>query len=118
MREQTLRIVEQYIDAVRRNDPAALPLHPEMVGIFPTSTYRGAEAYRQGLEPFARIVKSIEIVRLIVDGEHCVALLSIDTIAGIIPLAEHIQVTDGLVVAVRGYYDPRPLLDLAKPLPE
>lgn len=115
MREQTLQVVEQYLDAVCRNDPSALPLHPDMVGVFPTSTYHGADAYRQGLEQFGSIVKRIDVQRLIVDGEHCVALLSIDTVFGLIPLAEHIQVTDGQVVAVRGYYDPRPMLDATTP---
>ena len=118
MNEETRRVAEHYIDAVRRNDAAALPLHPDMIGVFPTSTYNGAEAYRQGLEPFARMVKSIEVLRLVVDGEHCVALLQIDTVIGIIPLAEHIQVTGGLVVFVRGYYDPRPLVEQPKPVSE
>jgi len=110
MREQTIQIVEQYIDAVRRNDVSVLPLHPDMVGVFPTNTYRGAEAFRQALEPFSRIVKSIEVLRLVVDGEHCVALLNIDTIFGLVPFAEHIQVSGGQIVAVRGYCDPRPML--------
>ena len=40
------------------------------------------------------------------------ALLNIDTVAGLIPFAEYIHVVDGQIVSVRGYYDPRPLLDL------
>ena len=111
MREQTLETVEQYIDAVRRNDAAALPLHPDVVGVFPTSTYRGAEAYREALKPFVRIVKDIEVQHLVADGEHCVALMNIDTVFGVIALAEHIHVRDRQVVAVRGYYDPRPMLE-------
>jgi SnoaL-like protein len=110
MREQTLQVVEQYIDAVSRNDNQDLPLDPDVIGVFPTNTYRGAEAYRQGLEPFARIVKNIEVLRLVADGEHCVALLNLDTVFGPIALAEHIQVTDGQIVAIRGYYDPRPMM--------
>ena len=31
MREQVIQVVEQYIDAVRRNDGFALPLHPDAV---------------------------------------------------------------------------------------
>jgi ketosteroid isomerase-like protein len=115
MREQTIQVVEQYIDAVRRNDASNLPLHPDMIGVFPTNTYRGVEAFRQALEPFARIVKSIEVVRLVVDDEHCVALLNIDTVFGIIPFAEHIHVSDGQIIAIRGYCDPRPMLGEAKP---
>ena len=110
MREEVIGIVEKYIDAVRRNDPADLPLHPDVVGVFPMNTYRGAEAFVQALEPFSRIVKNIDVVRLVVDGEHCVAILNIETVFGPIPFAEHIQVVDGLIVSVRGYYDPRPLL--------
>ena len=68
MREQVIAVVERYIDAVRRNDASGLPLHPEMVGEFPLNSYYGAESFRQALAPFAQIVKSIEVVRLIADG--------------------------------------------------
>ena len=110
MREEVVRVVEAYIDAVRRNDVAALPLHPDAVCEFPTSTYRGADSFKEGLEAFARMVKSIEVKRLVVDGEHCVAILVIDTLFGPIPFAEHIQVVNGEIVAIRGYCDPRPML--------
>jgi hypothetical protein len=33
-------------------------------------------------------VKNINILRLVVDGEHCVAILDIDTVFGPIPFAE------------------------------
>ena len=110
MRDEVVQVVSRYIDAVRRNDPSNLPLHPEVIGEFPMNTYRGAESFITALEPFSRIVKSIEVVRLVVDGEHCVAILDIDTVFGLIPFAEHIRVVDGMIVSVRGYYDPRPLL--------
>lgn len=56
-------------------------------------------------------MKSIEVIRLIVDGEHCVAFLNIDTAFGRIPFAEHIQVPNGEIVAIR---DPRQMLSGAK----
>lgn len=107
---RVVHVVEQYLDAVRRNDPANLPLHPQVVGEFPLNTYRGAESFISALEPFSRVVKKIDVVRLVVDGEHCVALLSVETVFGRIPFAEHIHVVNGQIVSVRGYYDPRPLL--------
>ena len=110
MREQVIQVVEQYIDAVRHNDASALPLHQDAVCVFPTSTYRGAAAFQKGLDDFARVMKSIEVIRLVVDGEHCVAILNIDTIFGVIPFAEHIHVANGQIVSIRGYYDPRPML--------
>ena len=54
-------------------------------------------------------MKSIEVIRL-VDGEHCVAILNIDTVFGVIPFAEHIHVADGQIVSIRAYCDPRPML--------
>jgi ketosteroid isomerase-like protein len=110
MREQVIQVVERYIDAVRRNDASALPLHPDAVCEFPTNTYRGAASFRQGLEQFALIMKSIDVVRLVVDGEHCVAIVNIDTVFGSIPFAEHIHVTNGEIMSIRGYCDPRPML--------
>jgi hypothetical protein len=83
----------------------------EMLNIVAIGTYCGAGAFRQALEPFARIVKDIKLFRLIVDGEHCVALLEIDTPFGRIVFAEHIQVVGGQIVFIRGYYDPRPILE-------
>ena len=74
------------------------------------NTYQGAEALVRALEPFSRIVKTINVLRLVVDGEHCVAILDIDTVFGPIPFAEHMHVVDGQIVSVRGYYDPRPML--------
>jgi len=110
MRDHVVRVVNKYIDAVRRNDPSDLPLHPEVIAEFPMNTYRGAESFINALEPFSRIVKNIEVVRLVVDGEHCVAILDIDTVFGLIPFAEHIRVVNGIIVSVRGYCDPRPML--------
>jgi hypothetical protein len=77
---------------------------------FPTNTYRGAASFRQGLDQFALIMKSIDVIRLVVDGEHCVAIVNIDTVFGLIPFAEHIHVSNGEIVSIRGYCDPRPML--------
>jgi ketosteroid isomerase-like protein len=114
MREQVIQVVERYIDAIRRNDVSSLPLHPDAVCEFPTNTYRGAASFSKGMEAFGRIVKDIEVIRLVVDGEHCVALLTIDTVFGTIPFAEHIHVVNGEIVSIRGYCDPRPMLEGAK----
>lgn len=114
MRDQVISIVERYIDAVRRNDAAALPLHPDAICEFPLNTYRGAAAFRKGLDDFSRVMKSIEVLRLVADDDDCVALLNIDTAFGLIPFAEHLHVVEGQITSIRAYYDPRPILDAAK----
>ena len=108
--ERVVQVVQKYIDAVHRNDASDLPLHPEVVGEFPLNTYRGAESFVAALKRFSRLVKNIDVVRLVADGEHCVAILNIDTVFGLIPFAEHIRVVNGRIVSVRGFYDPRPIL--------
>jgi hypothetical protein len=83
------------MESVKAREPLVrrargLPLHPDAVCEFPTSIYRGAASFQKGPDDFARVMKSIEVIRLVVDGEHCVAILNIDTVFGIIPFAEHI----------------------------
>jgi SnoaL-like domain len=108
--QNVLQVVERYIDAVRRGDASALPLHRDAVCAFPLNTYRGSASFAAALDAFTKIVRNIRVIRLIVDGEHCVAILEIETLYGEIPFAEHIHVVDGEIVAIRAYYDPRPIL--------
>ena len=112
LREQVIRVVEEDIDAVRRNDSSALPLHPEAVCEFPTNTYRGAASFRKGtrrLRPDHE--EASNATRDVVDGEHCVAIVNIDTIFGVIPPSPSTfrYRTDRLSRS-RGYCDPRPML--------
>jgi len=111
MREDVIRVVETYIDAVRRNDAEALPLHPDVVFESPLGRYDGLAAFRKGLADFVPILKSIEVVRLTADHETCAAVLNIDTVFGMIPFLEYFHVADGMIVSIRAYYDPRPILE-------
>ena len=115
MSSTVVQVVENYIQAVRTNDPSLVAVHPDVIGEFPTNTYRGASSFLAALEPFSRIVKHIEVTRLVVEGEHCVALMNIDTLFGPIAFAEYIQVVQGQIVYVRGYYDPRPIVNAQSP---
>ena len=70
----------------------------------------GLASFKQGLDQFASIMKNIEVIRLFVDGELCVALVIIDTVFGPIPFVEHIHVANGEILSIHGYCDPRPML--------
>jgi hypothetical protein len=48
-------------------------------------------------------MKSIDVIRLVVDGEHCVPIVNIDTVFGPIPFIEHIHVANGQTMSIRGY---------------
>ena len=111
MRDDVMRVVKTYIDAVRNNDAGSLPLHPDIVFVSPLGTYRGLPAFKKGLADFAQILKSINVVRLTADDDTCAAALEIDTIFGLIPFLEYFHLKDGRIVSIRAYYDPRPVLD-------
>ncbi|MDR3741227.1 MAG: nuclear transport factor 2 family protein [Terracidiphilus sp.] len=111
MREQVIQTVESYIDAVRRHDVAALPLHSGIVFEGPLNTVRGIPEFEEGLIPFYAILKSIAVLHLTADDTTCAAVLEIDTIFGVIPFLEYFHVADGKIVSIRAYYDPRPILE-------
>jgi hypothetical protein len=111
MRDEVIRVVETYIDAVRRNDADDLPLHPDVVFESPLGRYQGLAAFRKGLADFFQILKGIEVVRLTADDDTCAAVLKIDTAFGMIPFLEYFHVVDGQIISIRVYYDPRPMLE-------
>ena len=111
MREEVIRVVEAYIDGVRNNNIDAIPIHSDVVFESPIRTIRGIANFRKGIEEFVPILKGIEVVHLTADDDTCAAVLKVDTIFGLIPSCEFLQIADGQIVSVRAYYDPRPILE-------
>ena len=111
MREEVLRIVEAYIDGIRKNNIDAVPVHPDVVFESPVRSIRGIANFRKGVEEFVPILKNIEVVHLTADDDTCAAVLNVDTAFGLVPFVEFLQIVDGQIVSVRAYYDPRPILD-------
>jgi hypothetical protein len=111
MREDVIRVVQTYIDAVRRNDPARLPLDPDIVFEGPLGKYDGIEAFLQGLAEFVPVLNGIKVMHLTADEDTCAAVLEIDTIFGVIPFLEYFTLRAGKIISIRAYYDPRPVLE-------
>jgi SnoaL-like domain len=111
MREEVIQVVETYIDAVRRNDPAALPLHPDVEFVSPLGTYKGIPAFEKGLADFFPILNGIEVIRLTADDDSCAAALTLDTVFGVLSFLEHFHVVAGQILSIRAYYDPRPVVE-------
>jgi hypothetical protein len=111
MREEVIRIVEAYIDGIRKNNLDAVPIHSDVVFESPIRSIRGIANFRKGIEEFVPILKGIEVVHLTADDDTCAALLSVDTAFGLIPFVEFLQIVDGQIVSVRAYFDPRPILE-------
>jgi ketosteroid isomerase-like protein len=88
---------------------ATLDDNVEFLG--PLGTTRGADAYIEGVQGFARSIDRVEINHSISENEHAVLLYALVTKDGKrVPTAGHYIVRDGKIVSVRAYFDPRPLL--------
>jgi hypothetical protein len=111
MRDDVIQIVQKYIDAVRRNDVAGLPLHPLITFESPLGRYEGIAAFEKGLADFVQILKGIQVLHLTADDDTCAAVLEIDTVFGLIPMLEYFNVKHAKIVSIRVYYDPRPVLE-------
>ena len=112
MRKEVIQTVGTYIDAVRRRLNAdALPLHPDIVFEGPLNIVRGIAEFEAKLKPFYAILKGINLLHLTADDSTCAAVLEIDTIFGLIPFLEYFHVKDGKILAIRAYFDPRPILE-------
>lgn len=111
MREEVIRVVEAYIEAIRNKDADAVPIHSDVVFESPIRKIRGIANFRKGMEEFFPVLRGIEVVHLTADDDTCAAVLKVDTIFGLIPFCEFLQIANGRIVSVRAYYDPRPILE-------
>ena len=111
MRDEVIRVTEAYIDALRNKDVTAVPLHSDVEFESPIRKIKGIANFRKGMAEFFPILKGIEVVRLTADDDTCAAVLKVDTVFGLIPFAEFLEVVDGQIVSIRAYFDPRPVLE-------
>ena len=111
MREEVIRVVETYIDAVRKHDVERVPLHCDVVFESPIRKIKGAANFRKGMEEFFRILRGIDVVHLTADNDTCAAVLEVQTVFGLMPFVEFIEIVDGQIVSIRAYFDPRPILE-------
>jgi hypothetical protein len=111
MREEVIRVVEAYIDAVRNKNLDAVPIHSDVVFEGPIRNIRGIANFQKGMEEFFPILRGIEVVHLTADDDTCAAVLKVDTIFGLLPSVDFFQIVAGEIVSVRAYFDPRPILD-------
>jgi hypothetical protein len=111
MREEVIAIAEAYIDAIRNKDVNAVPFHSDVEFESPIRKIKGIANLRKGMEEFYPILRGIEVVRLTADDDACAVMLKVDTIFGLVPFAEFLQIVDGQIVSIRAYFDPRPILE-------
>ena len=99
----TREIAEQYFNTVIEGGHAAIPLDPNVVGIFPTGTYMGSGAYLEALEEYLKKVIQISLVHLFVDCNQPIAILEIEFHAASYSLVEHLTIDNGMITKIVGF---------------
>ena len=111
MREENIKVVEQYINALKQKDLSIAPFAEEINFENPISGKdTGAENFRAYLTGFLPAMNDMKIIQHISEGEYIVTHWEIDGIFGIIPILEKFRVQDGKITEAFGYFDPRPVL--------
>lgn len=112
MRDNVIRVVDAYLDALRAKDLSSAPIHPDIEFESPLSPrIRGAAQVKQVFSGFFPAINGINVTRHVADDEWCCTAFEMDTAFGIVPMVDWFHVVDGLIVSIRVYFDPRPIIE-------
>jgi limonene-1,2-epoxide hydrolase len=112
MNQDTVAVVERYLDAIRTKNLAAAPLAEQTRFEDPLAgTLAGRAAVIAFISEFLPAVNGVEVKRHVAEGEHVATLWHLDSAFGIVPIFECFRVVDGEIVEALAYFDPRPILD-------
>jgi len=110
MRDELIKVVDDYLDGLRRKDLSRVafaldvtfesPLSPKLTG------ERAVVDFLSGLFP---AIKDIRVKQHIVEGEYVATVFDFDTTFGVIPVFDCFRVSDGKLIQIRPFYDPRPI---------
>ena len=111
MREENIKIVESYIEAIGKKDLSFEMLADEIHFEDPmTVKSHGAENLRAFLTGFLPAIHGVKIIEHICEGDCVITHWEVDGIFGVIPILEKFRVRDGKITEAIAFFDPRPIL--------
>lgn len=111
MREENIKAVEAYLNALKQKDLSLAPLADDMAFEDPVAGKNtGAENLRAFLSGFLPAINDVRVLSHVCEGEYVVTHWEVDAAFGIIPILEKFRVRDGEIVEAFGYFDPRPII--------
>ncbi|CAN5750216.1 hypothetical protein BH20ACI4_BH20ACI4_17350 [soil metagenome] len=111
MREENIKIVESYIEAIGKKDLSFEMLDDEIHFEDPmTVKSQGVENLRAFLTGFLPAIHSVKIIEHICENDTVVTHWEVDGIFGIIPILEKFRVENGKITEAIAFFDPRPIL--------
>jgi catechol 2,3-dioxygenase-like lactoylglutathione lyase family enzyme len=106
----TIDAVTAYFDGLRRKNVDDVPFSEDVLFESPLSpTMSGAPSVRDFLKSVFPAITGVRVQQLLSEGEFAAARFELDTVYGVIAAFDWFHVVDGAIVAMRPYYDPRPI---------
>ena len=110
MRNKLITIVEGYLDGLRSKDLSQVAFDPDVTFESPLSPkLTGERAVVDFLSGLFPAIKDIRVRQHIVEGEYVATVFDFDTMFGVIPVFDCFRVSNGKLIQIRPFYDPRPI---------
>jgi len=111
MREENIKTVETYLNALKQKDLSIAPFADNLIFEDPIAGKNtGAENFKAFLSGFLPAIKDVRVLQHICEGEYVVTHWEVDGVFGIITILEKFRVENGEITEAYGYFDPRPIL--------
>lgn len=110
----SVQAVEAYFDGLRGGSVETIPLAPAVSFESPlTARLHGADAVRDFLRGALPLIRGVRVLDVVSHGDMVGARIELETTFGTIPAFDWFRVADGLIVEVRAYFDPAPVVSSA-----
>lgn len=110
----TLDAVTAYFDGLRRKSVDAVPFAADVPFDSPLSPpIDGAPSVKDLLRSVLPAITGVHVQQMLTEGDHAAARFEVETIYGVIPVFDWFHVGGRTIVALRPYYDPRPMSAVA-----
>lgn len=111
MNKQNIKIVEEFLSAMKEKDLSRAPLADDMIFENPIAGKgAGAENFRAFMSGFLPAINDIKIISHVSEGDTIAARWEADSVFGIIQIGEFIRIRDGKIIETASYFDPRPII--------
>lgn len=110
MKDDNIKTVEAYLDALKNHDLARAPISENIRFENPISgSGQGVEAFTSFLSGFLLSIRGIDVLRHVSEGDSIATHWEVDSDFGKIRVLEIFRIRDGKIEETAAYFDPRPI---------
>lgn len=111
MNEENVKIVEEFLGALREKDLSHAPLADDIEFKEPMmGKGKGSDSLLAFVEGFFAALDDVRIIQHVTSGDIVITEWEADGVFGTIPILEKFRIREGKIVEFHAFYDPRPIL--------